>query len=43
MVGDPAMPVWGDVFRRATGEATARERIDALVAFVQGLQERGAE
>jgi mono/diheme cytochrome c family protein len=41
--GDPAMPVWGDVFRRAAGDAAARERIDALVAFVQGLQERGAE
>lgn len=41
--GDPAMPVWGDVFRRASGEGTARERIDALVAFVEGLQERGAE
>lgn len=41
--GDPAMPVWGDVFRRAAGDAASRERVDALVTFVEGLQERGAE
>lgn len=41
--GDPAMPVWGDVFRRTAGDAAARDRVDALVAFVEGLQERGAE
>ena len=41
--GDPAMPVWGDVFRRTAGDTAARERVDALVTFVEGLQERGAE
>ncbi len=41
--GDPAMPVWGDVFRRTAGDAAARDRVDALVAFVEGVQERGAE
>ena len=43
--GDRTMPVWGDVFRRQTGaqNADAAARIDALVAFLQSIQQRGAE
>ena len=43
--GDRTMPVWGDVFKRQdsapdTGEGA---RIDALVTFLQSIQQRGAE
>jgi mono/diheme cytochrome c family protein len=43
--GDRAMPVWGDVFRRQPGAAndTVAARIEALVAFLQSIQERPAE
>jgi mono/diheme cytochrome c family protein len=42
--GDPAMPVWGDVFTRASGsEETARERVQAIVDFLASIQERAAE
>lgn len=39
--GDRDMPVWGAVFKRATsGDAAAR--IDAIVRFLEGLQQRPA-
>ncbi len=42
--GDPAMPIWGDVFTRtAGGEPAARERIQAIVEFLASIQERTAE
>lgn len=43
--GDRSMPVWGDVFRRQkdADEQTVATRLDALVAFLQALQERPAE
>jgi mono/diheme cytochrome c family protein len=42
--GDRSMPVWGDVFKRTgDGHAGAAVRIDAIVQFLQGLQERRAE
>jgi cytochrome c553 len=43
---DREMPVWGNTFRRATkddGGDRARARIDALVRFLQSIQERSAE
>lgn len=43
--GDRTMPVWGAVFSRqtpGTDDAAAR-RIDALVAHLQSIQQRGAE
>ena len=39
--GDRQMPIWGDVFRgpeQGTAQRTVRERIAALVAFIQGIQ-----
>jgi mono/diheme cytochrome c family protein len=39
--GDRQMPVWGDVFRgpeQGTSQRTVRERIDALVTFLKGIQ-----
>lgn len=44
--GGPDMPVWGDVFSRAVegGDATVvQKRIDALVAYLAGIQVRNAE
>ena len=43
--GDRTMPVWGAVFsRQAHGtDDTAAGRIDALVAYLQSIQRRGAE
>jgi mono/diheme cytochrome c family protein len=43
--GDRTMPVWGAVFsRQADGtDDVAAARIDALVAFLQSMQQRGAE
>lgn len=44
--GDPAMPVWGDTFRRAARDATseaADARIAALVRYLRSIQERPAE
>jgi hypothetical protein len=39
--GDRDMPVWGAVFKRSTsGDAAAR--IDAIVRFLEGLQQRPA-
>jgi mono/diheme cytochrome c family protein len=43
--GDPAMPVWGDAFRRGRGdssEESVRARIDAIVKYLAGIQERAA-
>ena len=44
--GDREMPVWGDVFRipRERGATSpAAARIDAIVRYLQAIQERGAE
>ena len=44
--GDREMPVWGDVFRIPRGEpatAAAVARIDAIVRYLEAIQERGAE
>ena len=43
--GPGDMPVWGDIFRRTTGgdEATAQERIAALLVFLESIQSRPAE
>ena len=40
------MPVWGDTFRRAAKDGNdekAKARIDALVRFLQSIQERPTE
>jgi len=39
--GDRDMPVWGAVFKRSTSGDTAA-RIDAIVRFLEGLQQRPA-
>ena len=39
--GDRQMPVWGDVFRgpeQGGAERTVRERINALVGYLKGIQ-----
>ncbi len=44
--GDREMPVWGDVFRIPRGEpatAAALGRINAIVRYLEAIQERGAE
>jgi mono/diheme cytochrome c family protein len=42
--GNRDMPVWGMVFkRRPAGGAAAQDRIDAVVRFLQEIQERPAE
>jgi mono/diheme cytochrome c family protein len=42
--GPGDMPVWGDIFRRTTGDtARAQERIDALLVYLQSIQARAAE
>ncbi|MEZ5285361.1 MAG: cytochrome c [Vicinamibacterales bacterium] len=39
--GSVEMPVWGAVFRStAGGEQAARTRIDAILAYLQSIQER---
>ncbi len=42
--GDRYMPVWGDIFlsggERPADEATVKQRIDAVVAFLRELQYR---
>ena len=43
--GDREMPVWGDVFRDSRDGATsdsAKARIDAIVKYLQSLQQRAA-
>ncbi len=43
--GDRSMPVWGSVFSRERrgDDAAAAARIEALVTFLQSIQERAAE
>jgi mono/diheme cytochrome c family protein len=44
--GDRTMPVWGDAFRSSRDGLTAesvKARIDAIVKYLQGIQERAAE
>ena len=42
--GDRTMPVWGEMFRRQESAPDAEgARIDALVGFLQSIQQRGAE
>jgi hypothetical protein len=44
--GSSEMPVWGDAFRRSAPddvEEAARARIDALVTFLAGIQQRAVE
>ena len=42
--GNRDMPVWGAVFKRLpVGDAGAQGRIDAIVRFLQEIQERPAE
>jgi hypothetical protein len=38
------MPVWGDAFRELAGGSAAvvKARIDAIVRYLEGIQERGA-
>ena len=43
--GDREMPVWGDVFRMTPDDsavAGVKARIDAVVRYLEGIQERGA-
>ena len=43
--GDREMPVWGDAFRAVSGGSSAaavKARIDAIVRYLAGIQERGA-
>ena len=43
--GDREMPVWGDVFRMTpagSGPGGVKARIDAVVRYLEGIQERGA-
>jgi len=39
--GNREMPVWGDVFRSGTSTAAVKTRIDAIVRYLAGIQERG--
>jgi mono/diheme cytochrome c family protein len=42
--GDRDMPVWGELFKRLrVGGASAQDRIDAVVRYLQEIQERPAE
>lgn len=44
--GDRTMPVWGDAFRSTPGGFSQQQiddRIAAIVKYLQGIQERGAE
>jgi mono/diheme cytochrome c family protein len=44
--GDRDMPVWGDVFRDSREGGTsgsAKARIDAIVKYLQSIQERAAD
>ena len=40
--GDREMPVWGDVFKPGSSDAEVNARIDAIVRYLAGIQERGA-
>ena len=44
--GDREMPIWGDAFKASRDGLTAetvKERIDALVRYLEGIQKRAAE
>lgn len=44
--GGPDMPVWGDAFRRSIDggdEANVKQRIEAIVKYLEGLQVRSGE
>lgn len=40
--GERDMPVWGDAFRRTRGadDAVVQQRIDAIVTYLEGIQQR---
>jgi mono/diheme cytochrome c family protein len=40
--GDREMPVWGDIFTLGSSSSAVKDRIDALVRYLAGIQERGA-
>jgi mono/diheme cytochrome c family protein len=40
--GDREMPVWGDIFKVGSSGAEVSARIDAIVRYLAGIQERGA-
>jgi mono/diheme cytochrome c family protein len=40
--GDREMPVWGDVFKIGSPGSAVKARIDAIVRYLAGIQERGA-
>jgi mono/diheme cytochrome c family protein len=43
--GDRTMPVWGDAFsrsREAPSDADVRQRLDAIVRYLEAIQQRGA-
>jgi mono/diheme cytochrome c family protein len=39
--GTRDMPVWGDVFKAGSTTAAVKARIDAIVRYVAGIQQRG--
>ena len=39
--GDREMPVWGDVFKLGASGNAVKDRIDAIVRYLAGIQERG--
>jgi mono/diheme cytochrome c family protein len=43
--GSAEMPVWGSVFKAAgaSGEVATRQRIEAIVAYLQSLQQRSGD
>jgi mono/diheme cytochrome c family protein len=40
--GDREMPIWGDIFKVGSSGLEVRARIDAIVRYLAGIQERGA-
>lgn len=40
--GNREMPVWGDVFKSSGDASAVRARIEAIVKYLQGIQERPA-
>jgi mono/diheme cytochrome c family protein len=38
--GSRAMPVWGNIFRSMEGSASETLRVNALMAYIEGLQAR---
>jgi mono/diheme cytochrome c family protein len=39
--GDREMPVWGDIFKAGSSGPAVKARIDAIVRYLAGIQERG--